>query len=83
MRGDFLLPDSPDDYAIFTVTGIPGSLAFPSGTPGYFAAPYQGYPCYLIHGSPGDPVAWLNRSEDCIDIVASESLAWGAVKRLW
>jgi len=71
------------DYAVFTVTGIPGSLSFPQGVPGYAPAPYELTPCNLIHDNPGDPVAWINRPEDCIDIVGSERNSWGAVKRLY
>ncbi len=70
-------------HAIITVDGIPGSLSFPPGHPGYAPAPGVPITCNLIHDSPGDPVAWINHPDDCDDIIASGDLTWGAVKRLY
>jgi len=83
MTGLITFQGAPSEYAIFTVRGIPGSISFDPDHPGYAAGPGILVPCNLIHDAPGDPVAWINRPDDCLDFVANEASTWGTVKRLY
>jgi hypothetical protein len=69
-----------DPYAIYTVTGVEGSLSYPNGT-GYAAEVGFPKPCQPIFGTWG-ACAWVNGGNNCFSI-ANEDMTWGSVKSLY
>ena len=79
---DMVFFGMPTDFALFYLGGVPGSLSFPDGTPGYAADLGLFVPGQVWHGSLDEPVASVNDSSIC-DTVANENMAWGHVKSLY